>query len=44
MVRDVPLGDVPQLPEQYGRGFQPAAVEVIFRGVCDDCAPRSTQK
>jgi Fe2+ or Zn2+ uptake regulation protein len=44
MVRDVPLGDVPRLPAKYGRGFQAAAVEVIFRGVCDDCAVPTHQQ
>ena len=43
-VRDVPLTDVPRLPARYRRDFRADAVEVIFRGVCDQCAPRPTQK
>lgn len=42
LVRDVPVADVPRLPARYRRDFQPDAVEVIFRGVCDECA-RSTR-
>lgn len=38
LVRDVPLGDTPKLPARYRRGFKPDAVEIIFRGVCQDCA------
>jgi Fe2+ or Zn2+ uptake regulation protein len=38
LVRDVPLVDVPRLPARYRRDFRADAVEVIFRGVCDDCA------
>jgi Fur family transcriptional regulator, stress-responsive regulator len=41
-VRDVSLdlGDV-ELPPRYRRGFSVSAVEVNFRGLCDECA-RST--
>ncbi len=44
LVRDVPLTDVPSLPARYRRDFRADAVEIIFRGVCDQCAPRATQK
>jgi Fur family transcriptional regulator, stress-responsive regulator len=42
-VRDVPL-DLPdvKLPPRYGRGFSVSAVEVNFRGLCDECAAQST--
>jgi Fe2+ or Zn2+ uptake regulation protein len=40
LVRDVPLVDVPSLPARYRREFRPDAVEVIFRGVCEECARR----
>lgn len=38
MVRDVPLGARPRLPASYRREFAVDAVDVIFRGVCDQCA------
>jgi Fe2+ or Zn2+ uptake regulation protein len=38
LVRDVPVTDVPTLPTRYRREFKTDAVEVIFRGVCDQCA------
>jgi Fe2+ or Zn2+ uptake regulation protein len=44
LLRDVPLTDVPTLPARYRREFRTAAVEVIFRGVCESCAPRSTKQ
>ncbi len=37
LVRDVPLGASPRLPARYRREFTVDAVEVIFRGVCDQC-------
>lgn len=40
LVRDVPLADVPKLPTRYRKEFRSDAVEVIFRGVCTDCAAR----
>ena len=42
-VRDVPL-DLPdvRLPPRYGRGFSVSAVEVNFRGLCDECAAQSS--
>jgi Fe2+ or Zn2+ uptake regulation protein len=41
-VRDVPL-DFPdlRLPPRYQRGFSVSAVEVNFRGLCDECAAQS---
>jgi Fe2+ or Zn2+ uptake regulation protein len=44
LVRDVPVTDVPSLPARYRRDFRADAVEIIFRGVCDQCAPRATQR
>ncbi len=38
LVRDVPVTDVPVLPARYRRDFTTDAVEVIFRGVCGQCA------
>jgi len=38
MVRDVPLDARPRLPASYRREFAVDAVDVIFRGVCDQCA------
>jgi hypothetical protein len=38
LVRDVPVIDVPALPARYRREFRTDAVEVIFRGVCEQCA------
>jgi Fe2+ or Zn2+ uptake regulation protein len=38
MVRDVPLDASPRLPVQYRRDFAVDAVDVIFRGVCEECA------
>jgi Fur family transcriptional regulator, stress-responsive regulator len=42
-VRDVPL-DLAHvtLPPRYRRGFSVSAIEVNFRGLCDDCAAQST--
>jgi Fe2+ or Zn2+ uptake regulation protein len=42
-VRDVPL-DLPgvQLPARYRRGFSVSAVEINFRGLCDECAAQSS--
>jgi Fe2+ or Zn2+ uptake regulation protein len=44
LVRDVPVTEVPTLPARYRRDFRADAVEVIFRGVCEQCASRSTSK
>jgi Fur family transcriptional regulator, stress-responsive regulator len=41
LVRDVPLDVIPRLPARHKRGFAVDAVEVIFRGLCDNCS-RST--
>jgi Fe2+ or Zn2+ uptake regulation protein len=38
LVRDVPLRDVPSLPGRYRDAFTADAVEVIFRGRCEQCA------
>jgi Fe2+ or Zn2+ uptake regulation protein len=38
LVRDVPSASVPALPARYRREFRTDAVEVIFRGVCEQCA------
>jgi Fe2+ or Zn2+ uptake regulation protein len=43
LVRDVPLTDVPTLPVRYRREFHSDAVEVIFRGVCEQCAALPSQ-
>jgi Fe2+ or Zn2+ uptake regulation protein len=41
-VRDVPLDlAAVKLPPRYRRGFSVSAVEVNFRGLCDDCAAPS---
>jgi Fur family transcriptional regulator, stress-responsive regulator len=42
-VRDVPL-DLPdvRLPPPYKRGFTVSAVEINFRGLCDDCVAETT--
>ena len=42
-VRDVPLDhpDV-QLPARHRHGFSVSAVEVNFRGLCDECAAQSS--
>ncbi len=37
-VEDVPYGDPPPLPPEYGRGFQVVDYQGIFRGYCPDCA------
>ena len=42
-VRDVPLTDVPTLPSRYRKDFRTDAVEVIFRGTCEQCAPQPTK-
>ena len=39
MVRDVPLDASPRLPPQFRRDFSVDAVDVIFRGICDECSP-----
>jgi Fe2+ or Zn2+ uptake regulation protein len=43
-VRDVPLLDLAdvRLPARYRRGFSVTAVEVNFRGLCDECAAQPT--
>jgi Fe2+ or Zn2+ uptake regulation protein len=41
MVRDVPLHDVPSLPGRYRDAFTADAVEVIFRGHCEQCGSRA---
>ena len=40
MVRDVPLdaSASPSLPKRYHREFAVDAVDVIFRGICDQCS------
>jgi Fe2+ or Zn2+ uptake regulation protein len=38
LVRDVPTGPVPPLPHGFDREFRTDAVEVIFRGVCEQCS------
>jgi Fe2+ or Zn2+ uptake regulation protein len=38
LVRDVPLAEIPTLPARYRREFRTAAVEVIFRGECEQCS------
>jgi Fur family transcriptional regulator, stress-responsive regulator len=38
LVHDVEIAAVPKLPPRYRREFHSDAVEVIFRGVCNDCA------
>ena len=43
LVRDVPLGEVPPLPAKYRKEFRTDAVEVIFRGTCEQCAPRASK-
>src|ERR671914_2007469 len=43
-VRDVILeGRPPSVPDQDRQGFEVSAVEVNFRGVCDECATRSSR-
>ncbi len=42
LVRDVPLAEVPALPSRYRKEFRTDAVEVIFRGTCEQCVPRSS--
>jgi Fe2+ or Zn2+ uptake regulation protein len=41
LVHDVDLAEVPKLAPRYRKDFQPDAVDVIFRGVCNDCAARA---
>lgn len=41
LVRDVPRAEVSALPARYGKDFRADAVEVIFRGVCDQCPTRA---
>lgn len=38
MVRDVPVDASPRLPARYRHDFAVDAVDVIFRGICDECA------
>jgi len=40
MVRDVPLGvgTSPSLPKRYRREFAVDSVDVIFRGICEECS------
>jgi Fe2+ or Zn2+ uptake regulation protein len=38
LVRDVPLDVAIQLPKQYRREFAVDAVDVIFRGICEECS------
>jgi len=38
MVRDVPLDASPRLPAPYRREFAVDAVDVIFRGICEECS------
>ena len=38
MVRDVPADTSPRLPASYRPEFAVAAVDVIFRGICDQCS------
>ena len=38
LVHDIELAEVPKLAPRYRKDFQPDAVDVIFRGVCNDCA------
>jgi Fe2+ or Zn2+ uptake regulation protein len=44
LVRDVPLAEEPRLPARYRRDFRADAVQVIFRGVCEQCSPRPATK
>jgi Fe2+ or Zn2+ uptake regulation protein len=37
LVHDVEIAAVPKLPPRYRREFHSDAVEVIFRGVCNEC-------
>jgi Fe2+ or Zn2+ uptake regulation protein len=41
LVHDVEIAEVPKLPPRYRREFHSDAVDVIFRGVCNDCAART---
>jgi Fur family ferric uptake transcriptional regulator len=38
LVHDVEITEVPKLPPRYRKEFHSDAVDVIFRGVCNDCA------
>ena len=40
LVHDVEIAEVPKLPPRYRKEFHSDAVDVIFRGVCNDCAAR----
>ena len=40
LVHDVELAEVPKLRSRDRKAFRPDAVDVIFRGVCNDCAAR----
>jgi Fe2+ or Zn2+ uptake regulation protein len=44
LVRDVPLSEVPRLPARYRQDFRADAVQVIFRGVCEQCSPRPSTR
>jgi Fe2+ or Zn2+ uptake regulation protein len=37
LVHDVEIAEVPKLPPRYRREFHSDAVDVIFRGVCNEC-------
>jgi Fe2+ or Zn2+ uptake regulation protein len=37
LVHDVEIAAVPKLPPRYRREFHSDAVDVIFRGVCNEC-------
>jgi Fe2+ or Zn2+ uptake regulation protein len=41
LVHDVELDEVPKLPSRYRKELHSHAVDVIFRGVCNDCAARA---
>jgi len=43
LVRDVPLSEVSPLPAKYRKEFRTDAVEVIFRGTCEQCSPRASR-
>jgi Fe2+ or Zn2+ uptake regulation protein len=40
LVTDVEIAELPKLPARYRKEFHSDAVDVIFRGVCNDCAAR----
>jgi Fe2+ or Zn2+ uptake regulation protein len=41
LVHDIELGEVPRLPARYRKDFRPEGVDVIFRGICNECAARN---